>query len=502
MNQKSWLLNLSLLKTHPAYRAVFIARFISILSLGLLGVAVPVQIQTMTHSSWLVGLSVTLTGGAMFIGLMVGGVLADRYERKKLILLARGTCGVGFIGLCLNAMLPEPSLLAIYALGLWDGFFASLGVTALLAATPAGDTPQAWLLADRRALRRYGLGHARPFPFSPTAWLRTGYLRRGNTLAKLAKRCAIDTDALAETVARFNHFASTGEDIDFHRGASAYNRAQGDHQVTLGPLREGPFYAVRILPGSLGTFSGLQTDEHARVLDGQQQPIPGLFAIGECASVGIHGANRLGSNSLTELLVFGKVAGDQAVKKAKSLPPGNSASLLKQAQAAEARVMALKTKTGGTERIADIRKEMVKTMEDGCGIYRVEETMQATCNKLAELRERFKNISIDDKSSVWNTDWLMAVELDYQLDVAQSMAHSAVNRKESRGAHQRLDGPNEAYVQRDDVNFLKHSEAYYVPGSAPRIAYGDVKITKSQPAARVYGAAGEKADQERKESHV
>ncbi len=122
MNQKSRLLNLSLLKTHPAYRAVFIARFISILSLGLLGVAVPVQIQTMTHSSWLVGLSVTLTGGAMFIGLMVGGVLADRYERKKLILLARGTCGVGFVGLCLNAMLPEPSLVAIYVLGLWDGF--------------------------------------------------------------------------------------------------------------------------------------------------------------------------------------------------------------------------------------------------------------------------------------------------------------------------------------------------------------------------------------------
>ena len=147
MNQKSWLLNLSLLKTHPAYRAVFIARFISILSLGLLGVAVPVQIQTMTHSSWLVGLSVTLTGGAMFIGLMVGGVLADRYERKKLILLARGTRGVGFIGLCLNAMLPEPSLMAIYALGLWDGFFASLGVTALLAAPRA----QAQAFPDDRA---------------------------------------------------------------------------------------------------------------------------------------------------------------------------------------------------------------------------------------------------------------------------------------------------------------------------------------------------------------
>lgn len=137
MNRQSWLLNLSLLKTHPAFRAVFFARFISIVSLGLLGVAVPVQIQMMTHSTWQVGLSVTLTGSAMFIGLMVGGVLADRYERKKVILLARSTCGVGFIGLCLNAMLPEPSLMAIYLLGLWDGFFASLGVTALLAATPA-----------------------------------------------------------------------------------------------------------------------------------------------------------------------------------------------------------------------------------------------------------------------------------------------------------------------------------------------------------------------------
>lgn len=109
MNKQSWLLNLSLLKTHPAFRAVFLARFISIVSLGLLGVAVPVQIQMMTHSTWQVGLSVTLTGGAMFVGLMVGGVLADRYERKKVILLARGTCGIGFIGLCLNALLPEPS---------------------------------------------------------------------------------------------------------------------------------------------------------------------------------------------------------------------------------------------------------------------------------------------------------------------------------------------------------------------------------------------------------
>ncbi|BCG10411.1 enterobactin transporter EntS [Buttiauxella agrestis] len=137
MNRNSLLLNLSLLKTHPAFRAVFLARFISIVSLGLLGVAVPVQIQTLTGSSLQVGLAVTLTGSAMFIGLMMGGVLADRHERRRLILLARSTCGVGFIGLMINAALPEPSLAAIYLLGVWDGFFGALGVTALLAATPA-----------------------------------------------------------------------------------------------------------------------------------------------------------------------------------------------------------------------------------------------------------------------------------------------------------------------------------------------------------------------------
>lgn len=197
-------------------------------------------------------------------------------------------------------------------------------IAALLAATPVGDTPQAWLLADRRALRRYGLGHARPFPFTPTAWLRTGYLLRGNTLAELAKLCAIDTDALAETVERFNHFASTGEDVDFHRGASAYNRAQGDHQVTLGPLREGPFYAVRILPGSLGTFSGLQTDEHARVLDGQQQPIPGLFAIGNDMSSVMRGYYPSGGITLGPAMTFGYLVGKKLAENTIKTRDGNT----------------------------------------------------------------------------------------------------------------------------------------------------------------------------------
>lgn len=137
MKKSSHLIDLSLLKTHPDFRAVFVARFLSILALGMLVVAVPVQIQQLTHSSWQVGLSVTLAGGGMFIGLLLGGVLADRYPRKRLILFARSTCGIGFVCLACNALLPAPSLTAIYLLALWDGFFGAIGVTALLAATPA-----------------------------------------------------------------------------------------------------------------------------------------------------------------------------------------------------------------------------------------------------------------------------------------------------------------------------------------------------------------------------
>lgn len=137
MKKSSHLIDLSLLKTHPDFLAVFVARFLSILALGMLVVAVPVQIQQLTHSSWQVGLSVTLAGGGMFVGLLLGGVLADRYPRKRLILFARSTCGIGFVGLACNALLPAPSLTAIYLLALWDGFIGAIGVTALLAATPA-----------------------------------------------------------------------------------------------------------------------------------------------------------------------------------------------------------------------------------------------------------------------------------------------------------------------------------------------------------------------------
>jgi len=241
--------------------------------------------------------------------------------------------------------------------------------------------------------------------------------------------------------------------------------------------------AIPVRPAVHYTMGGIAVDGNCAA------SLPGLYAIGECASVGIHGANRLGSNSLAELCVFGKLAGDQAARHVRELGQGFSPGLEAQARAARERALALVRREGGSERISVLRREMAVSMEQGCGIYRIGSEMQATCDKIGELRERYQNVRVDDKSSVWNTDWLQGIELGFQLEVAQAMAHSAVNRKESRGAHQRIDG----FEARDDVNYLKHSLATYAGADAPTIGYGDVKITKSQPAVRAYGAAGEAA---------
>ena len=243
---------------------------------------------------------------------------------------------------------------------------------------------------------------------------------------------------------------------------------------------------IPVLPAVHYTMGGI-------IADGQTaSTLPGLYSAGECSSVGIHGANRLGSNSLTELLVFGKVAGVQAAAYARQAPEGNAAKLNHLAEQARDRAMAFVERRSGTERLATLRREMAQTMEEGCGIYREASTMQATCDKLAQLKERLLHVKLDDQSRGWNTEWLMAIELGYQLDVAQAIAHSALHRRESRGSHQRLDG----FEERDDVNFLRHSLAYYVADGPPRIEYQPVKITRSQPGTRAYGAAGEKADAE------
>jgi len=241
---------------------------------------------------------------------------------------------------------------------------------------------------------------------------------------------------------------------------------------------------IPVLPAVHYTMGGIGADAKTA------SSLPGLFSAGECSSVGIHGANRLGSNSLTELLVFGKVAGIEAAHFAKSASFGNTDKLAAQANTACQSALAIVERRGKGERIATLRREMAQSMEEGCGIYRSADTMQATCDKLAELKARLPQVRLDDHSKGWNTEWLLAIELGFQLDVAQAMAHSALQRKESRGSHQRLDG----FEQRDDVNFLKHSLAFHDGGHAPRIAYGPVKITRSPPGIRAYGEAGEHDD--------
>ncbi|MFP1979711.1 enterobactin transporter EntS [Lonsdalea quercina] len=136
MAKSSILLDFSLLKNNAHFRAIFVARMLSVFSLGMLAVGVPIQIQSMTGSTLQVGVAVALDGVGMFIGLMCGGVLADRFDRRKLILFARGTCGLGFVALSLNAFSSSPSLVALYVLAAWDGFFGALGMTALMAVIP------------------------------------------------------------------------------------------------------------------------------------------------------------------------------------------------------------------------------------------------------------------------------------------------------------------------------------------------------------------------------
>lgn len=184
---------------------------------------------------------------------------------------------------------------------------------ALIAATPPGRTPTCWLIADHPAQRRWGLGWAKPFPFPLGGAIRSGYLKRGRTLADLARRCAISPHRLAATVAHFNAHAAKGRDLDFHRGESAYNRVQGDvdHRPnpSLAPLAKGPFYAVQIVPGSLGTFAGLRTDPAARVLDRDDRAIPGLFAVGNDMASVMGGNYPAGGITLGPGMTFGYIAG-------------------------------------------------------------------------------------------------------------------------------------------------------------------------------------------------
>jgi succinate dehydrogenase/fumarate reductase flavoprotein subunit len=192
---------------------------------------------------------------------------------------------------------------------------------ALLAALPAGEPVQAWLVCDHAFMRHYGLGAAKPAPMPLGPMIANGYVQRGQTLAELARACGIDGDALQQTVQRFNRQALAGQDEDFAKGETAYNHMQGDAPFAaeqgwpnpcMGPLERGPFYAVKVVAGSLGTFAGLRTNAHAQVLDTQGQPIAGLYAGGNDMNSLMAGHYPSGGITLGPAMTFGWLAAHHA----------------------------------------------------------------------------------------------------------------------------------------------------------------------------------------------
>ena len=214
--------------------------------------------------------------------------------------------------------------------------------------------------------------------------------------------------------------------------------------------------------------------------------VPGLYAAGECACVSINGANRLGSNSLTELLVFGAQAGRHAARFAMDNPDYDVSELEAQAEDEGARIRRawFDSSRKDGERIVTLRTELHEAMENGAGIYRNADSLQVACETVADLHARYGNVTLDDRTNSFNTELTAALELGSMLDVAEAMTHSAVQRTESRGSHQRLD-----HTERNDDDFLAHSLAIrQEDGSPPRIEYKPVTITKWPPGARTYGA--------------
>jgi succinate dehydrogenase / fumarate reductase flavoprotein subunit len=242
---------------------------------------------------------------------------------------------------------------------------------------------------------------------------------------------------------------------------------------------------VPVLPTAHYAMGGIPTNISAEVLRSNTEVVPGLYAAGECACVSVHGSNRLGTNSLLDINVFGKRAGNNAVeyvKTAEWVPlPENPASGVQ-------KILDMVRSGDGTERVAAIRKELQDSMDRNAQIFRTDESLGEVTELIERLRARYKNIALQDKGKRFNTDLLEAVELGFLLDLAEVLVYSARSRKESRGGHMRED-----YPLRDDKNFLVHTMAYLTgdPESAEagehiRLDWKPVVITNYPPMERKY----------------
>jgi succinate dehydrogenase / fumarate reductase flavoprotein subunit len=235
---------------------------------------------------------------------------------------------------------------------------------------------------------------------------------------------------------------------------------------------------IPIQPTAHYAMGGIPTDVDGRVtIDAQNTPIPGLYAAGECACVSVHGANRLGTNSLVDLVVFGRRAGRHM---ARFVQENDFHPLPKDpAYRARAEIEWIR-ENDGTERVAQIRAELQEAMMTDAGVFRTGDGLKRLQQKLGELRNRYTQIRIDDKSRTFNMELVEAIELGFLLDCAEAIAASALAREESRGAHYREDFP-----ARDDANWHKHTLIARTSGGL-QLFYKPVVITRFEPKERVY----------------
>ena len=241
---------------------------------------------------------------------------------------------------------------------------------------------------------------------------------------------------------------------------------------------------VPVFPTAHYAMGGIPTNIKAEVLSDNKTVVKGLYAAGECACVSVHGANRLGTNSLLDINVFGKRAGIYAVEYAKDadfvpLPANPAGEVIAMIDAVR--------NSKGTEKVAVLRKELQDTMDLNAQVYRTEDSLNEALEKIAELRDRYSRISVQDKGQRFNTDLLEAIELGFLLDLAEVLAFTARERRESRGGHYRED-----FEERNDKKFMVHSMAYLTdkkpkkPGDNIKIDWKPVTITNYPPMERKY----------------
>jgi len=224
---------------------------------------------------------------------------------------------------------------------------------------------------------------------------------------------------------------------------------------------------VPVYPTAHYAMGGVPTNTLGEVLRDGRHVVRGLYAAGEVACVSVHGSNRLGTNSLLDLGVFGKRAGQEAARYA-ALKPGFEPLPENSAAAVVAQLEDMRSRPEG-ERVADLRRTLQETMDRNAQVFRTEESLREAMAVIRDLHKRYRNVSVQDKGKLFNTDILEAIELGFLLDVAEVTVLAALNRKESRGGHYRED-----YPARDDVNYMLHTMAYRRPPTASDVAEGHV----------------------------